>query len=114
MDKVFEEVSILLDRVLKTALTAQWRERYASVEQWKEEGPNLKKVATTSWFAAKAIICENRFNLDKYVKDVVAVEPTINPEHVANYKAACLAIDKEVDYMFEQILLEADDEEETL
>lgn len=107
MEKVYNEVSALLSKVLKTSLTAKWRSRYATTEQWAEEGPRYQEVAKNSWFKAKAIICEYRIDLDKYVKN-----PTIElePQSVTTYNAACLAIDKEVDYMFEHILLEHKDE----
>ena len=95
----------LLVEASQSEFYADMRRRYASTEQWKVEGPNIKRHAAVCWFAAKQAIGEDREELNKHLREN---KDKMSPQQLTTYLAALQVIDKEVETQFEQQFLEED------
>lgn len=104
LDKIFEHLNI----ALSAAKYASWRHRFASTEQWKEEGPHLNNVAYSNWFIAKQAIMENKEDLDKYIDSNL---DSIKQLDLENYNAAIKVTEKEMEAELENLILGGYDEE---
>lgn len=92
----------LLRNALHIGKYAEMRSRYASTDQWKDEGPHLRKQAYIAWLLAKQAIGDQRPELEQYLR---TNKDSLPQGDVDNFIAAIQVIDKELETVFEQDVL---------
>lgn len=97
-----EEAFSLLRRALEIHKFASFRERFASVEQWKEEGPHLKKQAYIAWLSAKISIMSNKDMFDNYIEQN---KSSIADSDLHNFESAVKVTEAEMSQEFEKQIL---------
>ena len=102
METKLAHILKLLREAAQVEFYADLRRRFASDEQWKHEGPEIRRHATVCWFAAKQAIGEDREALDKHLKEN---KLKFSESDFNTYMAALQVIDKEVETQFEQQFL---------
>lgn len=96
------EAFSLLRRALEIHRYAEFRNRFASVEQWKEEGPYLRKQAYMAWLSAKMVIMNNRDSFDEYIRQN---ESSLCKSDIENYNSAVKVTVKEMERELENQIL---------
>lgn len=102
MKEKLDEVFKYLDIALSVGRYGSWRQRFASVEQWKEEGPYINNVAYSNWFIAKRLIMENREEFAKYISSNL---DSIRQLDLENYNAAVKVTEQEMRTELENLIL---------
>jgi hypothetical protein len=102
----FKSVFDLLRNALSISKYASFRQRFASIEQWHEEGPTLHAQAYICWLNAKSYIGEDRAEFERYIE---SIDSDLCQDDIDNFKAALKVIDKELEKEFEQQILKGDD-----
>ncbi len=109
--KDLNEIADLLRNALSIGKFMDMRERFASPEQWRYEGPRLKKQAFMSWHIAKLSIAERKEEFENYIlgnKDQFSIGD------VENFQAAIRVMEKEMEEQMEKVLNGEFDEVEEL
>ena len=98
----FEQILKLLSEAAQVEFYADMRRRFASDEQWKVEGPHIRKEAAIKWFTAKHMIGDDREALGKYLTHN---KDKFSESQLNTYNAALKVIDKEIETQFEEQFL---------
>jgi len=100
-DRSIQEVFDLLKRAIEVGNYADFRQRFASEEQWKVEGPALRREAYMAWYIAKRTIGENR---PKFEAAILGNPQNYAEKDVHTFRAALEVIDKEIEQEMELVL----------
>lgn len=101
MESLFDRVVRLLNLVHSCEVQASFRHRFASEDQWAEEAPAMKKIATDAWQEAKTLMCEQHDQLEFEIRES---QKDKESNSILTIRAAQAVIKNEMDSLAEKAL----------
>lgn len=106
MEPVIYKIFRLLTASLESNMYQDLRQRLATPEQWAREQADIVRNTQLNWATAKHLICENKQEVDEWVKENKGASDMY--ETIAS---ALQVIEEEMTQKLEQVITEEEDED---
>lgn len=106
MEPIVYKIYRLLEGALQADTYHDIRQRLASEEQWKVEEPSITNSMKDMWIKAKALICENKDEVDKWIAETKSSNP--KSSMLESIDAAVRTIEEEMAQRMENVITEDD------